>query len=283
MKPKLEKIKFKEPKNLTFICRKPQQLLDFLLGTYGSTATKIKKLIASNAVFLNEKIIKDGKFSIVPGDVVMIKYEKTTHQGLGVSIIFEDEWLIVVDKPAGLLTVSDGQGSDNLFQNLKKEKASDVYICHRLDREVSGLLVFTKTKEVQEMMEDQWQDFHKTYFARVDGEVKNQTEILVNFLKMVGPSMVHVVTSEAEGVKAITEYQVLKKNQRVSDLEITLHTGKKNQIRAQLAYIGHPICGDKKFGSLTKMQSRIALHGWKFKFKHPITKKELALVAPVPF
>jgi 23S rRNA pseudouridine1911/1915/1917 synthase len=273
----------KEAKNLTFVCRKPNNLLDFLLGTYGSTATKIKKLIASKSIYLNEVLIKDIKRNIVEGDVVVIKYEKTINSDRSVSVVFEDEWLVVVDKPAGLLTVSDGSGSENLFQNLKKEYETDIFICHRLDREVSGLLIFAKTKEVQEQIEDQWNDFQKTYFARVDGEVKNQTEVLTNFLKMDGPSLVRIVKSESDGVKAITEYQVIKKDKRTSDLSITLHTGKKNQIRVQLAHIGHPICGDKKFGSINKLQSRIALHSWKLKFKHPQTAEVFQLEAPIPF
>ena len=283
MKNKPAKPISKDPKNLTFVCRKPNNLLDFLLSTYGSTATKIKKLIGGNSVFLNNVLIKDLKQSVVENDVVVIKYEKVDHKSSSIPIIYEDESLVVVNKPAGLLTVSDGNGGENLFQNLKKEQDGEIYICHRLDREVSGLLVFAKTKEVQEKIEDEWNAFHKTYFARVDGEVKNQTDTLTNFLKMEGPSLVRIVKSEQEGVKAITEYHVIKKDKRSSDLEITLHTGKKNQIRIQLSHIGHPIVGDKKFGSITKMQSRIALHSWKLKFNHPITNAEIQVIAPLPF
>jgi 23S rRNA pseudouridine1911/1915/1917 synthase len=283
MKNKPAKPISNEPKNLTFVCRKPNNLLDFLLSTYGSTATKIKKLIGGNSVFLNNVLIKDLKQSVVENDVVVIKYEKVDHKVSSIPIIYEDESLVVVNKPAGLLTVSDGNGGENLFQNLKKEQDGEIYICHRLDREVSGLLVFAKTKEVQEHIEDNWNAFHKTYFARVDGEVKNQTDTLTNFLKMEGPSLVRIVKSEQEGVKAITEYHVIKKDKRFSDLEITLHTGKKNQIRIQLSHIGHPIVGDKKFGSITKMQSRIALHSWKLKFNHPITNAEIQVIAPLPF
>lgn len=283
MKFKVSKPQNKVAKNLTFVCRKPNNLLDFLLSTYGSTATKIKKLIGSNSIFLNEKVIKDLKQNIIAGDVVVIKYSNVETSEKSVAVIFEDEWLVVVDKPAGLLTVSDGGGGENLFQNLKKEYDGEIFICHRLDREVSGLMIFTKTKEAQEKIEDSWSEFHKTYFARVEGEVKQPAEILTNYLKMDGPSLVRIVKNESDGVKAITEYQVIKKSKLTSDLAITLHTGKKNQIRVQLAHIGHPICGDKKFGSNTSMAKRIALHSWKLEFLHPYTNENLTLEAPLPF
>lgn len=273
----------KEVKNLTFVCRKPNELVDFLLSTYGSSATKIRKLASASSIFVNEKVVKDIKQNLIEGDVVVIRMGKPETQDSGVSIIYEDEWLIVVNKPAGLLTVSDGNGGENLFQQLKKEQTGEVFICHRLDREVSGLLIFAKTKEAQETIEDSWNSFQKTYFARVEGEVKNQSAVLTNYLKMDGPTLVRIVKNESEGVKAITEYSVLKKDKRISELEIVLHTGKKNQIRIQLAHIGHPIVGDKKFGSITRMQNRIALHSWKLKCTHPITNHELQFEAPLPF
>ena len=283
MKFEPKKSSSKAGKNLTFVCRKSNNLLDFLLGTYGSTATKIKKLLGSNSIFVNEILTKDLKRNLSEGDVVVIKYEGSKQQDNQINVIFEDDWIVVVDKPAGLLTVSDGSGSESLFQNLKKQMDGDIFICHRLDREVSGLLIFSKSKEVQELIEDQWSEFQKTYFARVEGEMNKQNEILTHYLKMDGPTIVRVVKTEAEGVKAITEYNVIKKDKRYSDLEVNLHTGKKNQIRAQLSHIGHPICGDKKFGSNSKLQGRIALHSWKLSFKHPKTTEIIQLISPIPF
>lgn len=273
----------KEVKNLTFVCRKSNTLLDFLLSTYGSSATKIKKLASIGAIFVNEMNIKDTKHQLKLDDVVVVRFGKIDSTNKGIAIIYEDEYLIVVNKPAGLLTVSDGNGGENLFQQLKKEQSGEVFICHRLDREVSGLLIFTKTKETQELVEDNWNSFKKTYFARVEGEVKNQSAVLTNYLKMDGPTLVRVVDTESEGVKSITEYRVIKKENRETALEILLHTGKKNQIRIQLAHIGHPILGDKKFGSTKRLQNRIALHSWKLEFKHPIFNIEMQLEAPIPF
>jgi len=280
-KPKLQSNK--EAKNLTFVCRKPSQLVEFLLGTYGSSATKLKKLASSGALFVNETNIKNIKQDLIVGDVVTIRMSSVESHGSTLPIIYEDDHLIVVNKPAGLLTVSDGNGGENLFQQLKKELSGEVFICHRLDREVSGLLVFAKTKELQELIEDNWAAIKKIYFARVEGEVKNNTEHLVNYLKMDGPSIVRVVNNEQEGVKAITEYHVLKKGKLESDLEVVLHTGKKNQIRIQLSLIGHPIVGDKKFGSTKRMQNRIALHSWKLELIHPITNAVMQWEAPRPF
>lgn len=273
----------KEVKNLTFVCRKPNIIIDFLLGTYGSSATKLKKLASVGAILVNEQVVKDIKKNIGEGDVVVIRMGTVDSSNSSVSIVYEDAWLIVVNKPAGLLTVTDGNGGENLFQQLKKEQSGEVFICHRLDREVSGLLIFTKTKEAQEIIEENWSAFQKTYFARVEGEVKIQTAILTNYLKIEGPTLVRVVKDEAEGVKAITEYSVLNKSKQFSDLEIMLHTGKKNQIRIQLAHMGHPIVGDKKFGSITRMQNRIALHSWKLQCKHPINNTDLQFEAPLPF
>lgn len=272
-------------KSLQFYCHENITLIDFLLKTYGSTATKIKKLSSLNLILLNDNIIKDLKVEIKDGDIVTINRENSNHQRRNtVEVLFEDEYLVVVNKPAGLLTVSDDSGDNNLFKELKSIYKKDIFICHRLDREVSGVIIFSKSKKVQVEIEDQWSSFQKTYRARVEGVPIKLHDTLTHYLIYSGPKKVIVSEKEIEeSVKAITEYRLIEAQKSYADLEILLHTGKKNQIRAQLSYIGHPIVGDTKFNASTKMGNRIALHSYQIKMKHPISLEDIVITAPMPF
>lgn len=191
-------------------------------------------------------------------------------------IIYEDKFLIVVYKKAGLLTISrDNKRDLNLYDEvksyLKKQNPKNkVFIVHRLDKDTSGLVLFAKSESVKLSLQSNWDKVVRKYYALVEGIPLKKEDTLVNYL--YEKKNYEVVVSN-KGKKAITEYKVLssKKN---SLLDILIRTGRKNQIRVQLAYIGNPIVGDKTYGHKNK---RMYLEAYYLEFRHPVTKKELVL------
>lgn len=270
-------------KPLKFFCHEKGTLLAFLLKTYGSTHTKIKKFLFAEQIWLNEEVVKDLNVTVQEGDIVVIKRENYGQSLTSFKVLYEDEVLVVVDKPAGLLTVADESRRDNLFKQMKFVYKNNLFICHRLDREVSGVLLFCKTKDAQIYIEDHWSEFEKIYYARVEGALKQEHAILEHYIVYSGQHKVFVQQQQKNGVKIITEYKVIASNSTYSDLEVKLHTGKKNQIRAQLGFIGHPILGDIKFGAMKKWGNRIALHSQQLVFFHPTTHEKIVVTSNAPF
>jgi len=195
-----------------------------------------------------------------------------------IAVAYEDEWLLVVDKPAGLLTIPTPKKelrtlTSILNEDLKKGGLSyRLYPCHRLDRETSGLIVYAKGKSIQrKMMEEFWcRNIKKTYIAFAQGRL----------LKDEGK-----INYPIEGRSAITEYIILEKRMDFSIVEIMPLTGRTNQIRIHFKQIGHPLVGETKFAFRRDFKlkaKRLCLHAKMLEFIHPLTKKVISLVAPLP-
>jgi RluA family pseudouridine synthase len=208
----------------------------------------------------------------------------------GLVILHEDRDIIVVDKPAGLLTV--GTDSDKsrtayfvLTNYVRKGHARSrnrIFIVHRLDRETSGVLVFAKTEEAQFRLQTQWQETEKQYLAVVHGRCKKPSDTIATYLAENKAHVVYSTTDPTQGKPARTAYKVLKQTKDFALLEVDLLTGRKNQIRVHLAGIGHPIVGDKKYGRERDSHGRLALHARTISFKHPASGKRLTFSARVP-
>ena len=190
-------------------------------------------------------------------EVTINKYNKSKD----IKIIYEDKDIIVVDKPYNLLTISNGKEislynlvSEYVKKNNKKNK---IFIVHRLDKDTSGLVVFAKNIKTKKYLQDNWDKVERRYLALVSGITK-EGEILKNYLK---ENKNHYVYVSNIGALAITEYTKIKEINNNSLLDINIKTGKKNQIRVQLSNIGHPILGDKKYGS--NNYKRLCLHAYK--------------------
>jgi 23S rRNA pseudouridine1911/1915/1917 synthase len=211
---------------------------------------------------------------------------------LEIKIIFEDNHLLVVEKPANMLTQSDSSGDLDLLSYLKNDlkiryqKPGNVYLwlIHRLDRPVGGLMVFAKTSKAASRLSAQIREggFGKYYFAVVRGYLATVQSRLTNYLiKDSGRNIVSVVSKPIPGSKeAILDYWVVGKRERLSLLKIALGTGRPHQIRVQLAAIGHPLYGDQKYGStINRPGERLALFSFKLQFQHPTTKEYLEFKA----
>ncbi|XDD42871.1 RluA family pseudouridine synthase [Leptospira sp. WS60.C2] len=208
----------------------------------------------------------------------------------GLSILFEDRDLLVVDKPAGLLTIAtESEKSKTAYASLMDyvKKGSErsknrIFIVHRLDRDTSGILVFAKTEVAKQTLQDNWDKTKKFYVAVTHGIWKEKKGIIQSYLTESKAHRVYSVDDPKLGKLAETKYKVLKESNLYSLLEIELITGRKNQIRVHFAENKHPIVGDSKYGNDTKSYQRMALHSLSITLNHPFHKKELTFSTTIP-
>lgn len=282
------------PPKLTKLTAKDEmQLMEFLIAKMGGMSrSSIKSLLGHRQISVNDKIITQFDFLLKPNDKVTVNSTRgnleLTHPKL--RIIFEDNDLIVVEKKEGLLTVTTGTGDDTtafsiLKNHVKKSSpANKIYTVHRLDRETSGVLVFTKNRDAQHTFRNNWQEIvtKRTYVALVEGKVAKEKDRIVSWLTENEVSLkIRSSKTDNGGKEAITNYKLLKSNEEFSLLEIELETGRKNQIRVHLESIGHPIVGDRKYGSSVSI-GRLALHARVLEFYHPVTGEIMHFETQIP-
>lgn len=269
-------------------------LMDFLLSKMGGMSrTSIKSLLAHRQIMVNGKISTKFNLALKPNDSVIVTSGRGNvelhHPKL--KIIFEDSHLIVVEKKEGLLTVSTGNSDETtafsiLKTHVKKSAPSNrIFVVHRLDRETSGVIMFAKTKEVQMILQENWHRIitRRVYVALVEGSVAKEQDTIATWLTENEKSLkIHSSMVDNGGQEAITHYKRIKTNDKFSLLEIELETGRKNQIRVHMQGIGHPIVGDKKYGSTTSALNRLGLHARILAFYHPITTEVVSFETPVP-
>jgi RluA family pseudouridine synthase len=212
------------------------------------------------------------------------------HQPKGLTILFEDQHIIVVDKMHGLLTMGTEREKEKtayflLNDYVKKgneRSRNRVFIVHRLDRDTSGLLIFAKNEHAKRFLQDNWKGFRKEYFAVVHGIMEEKEGEITSWLFESKAFRVYSVSDPDKGKFAKTAYKVIKESDKFSLLEINLITGRKNQIRVHLAEKGHPVAGDKIYGNTEKGIKRLALHAYSLTIIHPFTKKEMSFETGIP-
>ena len=281
------------PKLTKLTANDEMQLMEFLIAKMGGMSrSSIKSLLGHRQISVNDKIITQFDFLLKPNDKVTVNSTRgnleLTHPKL--RIIFEDNDLIVVEKKEGLLTVTTGTGDDTtafsiLKNHVKKSSpANKIYTVHRLDRETSGVLVFSKNRDAQHTFRNNWQEIvtKRTYVALVEGKVAKEKDRIVSWLTENEVSLkIRSSKTDNGGKEAITNYKLLKSNEEFSLLEIELETGRKNQIRVHLESIGHPIVGDRKYGSSVSI-GRLALHARVLEFYHPVTGEIMHFETQIP-
>ena len=208
----------------------------------------------------------------------------------GLAILYEDRDILVVDKPAGLLTM--GTDTDKtrtayfvLTDYVRKGYAksrSRIFIVHRLDRDTSGILVFAKTIEAKLFLQDQWKDTEKKYLAVVHGRCDRMAGTITTYLAENSAQRVYSTSDTRKGKLSHTAYRVLKQTKDFALLEVNPLTGRKNQIRVHLADIGHPVGGDRMYGKVNAAHTRLALHARSISFTHPRSRKQFVLETTVP-
>ena len=271
-------------------------LMAFLLSKMGGMSrTSVKNLLSRRVVHLNGRVETHPDTQLKPGDEVVILPEQGTRQLTHpkLRIVYEDDYLIVVEKREGLLTVSAHPGSaeTTAFSILKdyvrrSDKRNGIFVVHRLDRETSGLLVFAKTRELQEYMRTYWRQLvtKRTYVAVVEGQMPKEEDTIRTWLSE-DPKTTMVYSSPVDdgGKEAVTHYKMLKTNGDYSLLELNLETGRTNQIRVHMASVGHPVVSDRKYGSgRIPPIDRLGLHARILEFIHPATEQVVHFETPVP-
>lgn len=211
-------------------------------------------------------------------------------QPKGLSVLYEDHDILVVNKTHGLLTVSDAKHKEDtayfrLTDYVRKgnRKAKNrIFIVHRLDRDTSGVIVFAKHEKAKHFLQDEWQNFQKKYSAVVTGVLSDKKGIITSYLAENSIHKMYSVKDPAKGKLAKTGYTVLQESKKFSLLEIDLLTGRKNQIRVHFSEKGFPVAGDKKYGGKEKGIKRLALHAVSITIVHPHSKEAMTFRTDIP-
>lgn len=208
----------------------------------------------------------------------------------GIEILYEDDDLIIINKPAGLLTVkTETNKTENAYYvlcdyvrkgNYKSKKS--VFVVHRLDQYTSGVVIFAKSQETKTALQDNWPQTKKTYIAAVHGILEEKTGTVISYLAENKIFKVYSTKDSEKGKLAKTAYKVIKEGKETSLVELDLLTGRKNQIRVHMADIGHPIVGDRKYGKSGDKYKRLALHSESITFTHPSSQKSMTITAKLP-
>ncbi len=269
------------------------ELLPYLLDLpLGLSRKQAKDLLRFRSVTVSRMTTVRHDTQLEPGDVVTIASGKqvpaSSIERHGLKIVHLDDDIVVVDKREGLLSMgSEGEKERTahriLNEHLKALTGSpsqQAFIVHRLDRETSGLMMFARSRAIQAALQDNWKTVTKKYLAVVEGvPAKTDGTLRDNLVESKSLRMHRV---ERGGELAITHYRVLRNGRGNSLVELTLETGRKNQIRVQMAGLGHPIVGDRKYGATTDPARRLALHSSELKFRHPVSGASMEFRSQLP-
>jgi 23S rRNA pseudouridine1911/1915/1917 synthase len=227
-----------------------------------------------------------------PGsDGIRKQTEKSIRSRFGdIKVLFEDQHIIIVDKPAGLLTIATGKNEyETLYRLVNqylalKKRRERMFVVHRLDRDTSGIVLFAKSYKEKLTLQDSWQTIvdNKIYTAIVEGRVTDKTKEIRSYLAENRAFKVYSTEDTSIGKEAITSFECVTSGKAYSMLRIRLATGRKNQIRVHMSDYGHPVAGDKKYGGATNPLRRLCLHATELEFAHPVTGEKIKVVSPPP-
>ena len=267
----------------------PTGLLVYLIATLSDTKrTRVKEILRSGLVHVNGASCTQYDIQIGPRDSVEIRSERAVVQhSLPFDVLFEDGSLFVINKPNGLLTVGNKLEKNRTVESIVNQalaaQRQRCYIVQRLDLYTSGVLLLAKTETAQKKIKDNWGKSDKFYHALVEGVPQPTQATLTHFLSEDERLLVHASrTPNRSGIKATLSYETLKLHDAYTLLRVKLKTGKKNQIRAQMSAIGHPIAGDAKYGATTNPLDRLCLHASSLSLLHPVTNQRISFTAPLP-
>ncbi len=267
-----------------YIAKKEEELYTFLRNNVSGSKNNIKSFLTHELVSVNGKTVTKYNYLLKENDEVTIGAHKVESFLGNVKILYEDNNILVVDKPSGMLTIATEEEKDktnNLFSVLqkyvkKKNSNCKLYVVHRLDKDTSGVILFSKNEKLMELLQRDWNEITtRIYYAVVKGVTKDR-EALKSFLNE-NDNLVTYTSNK--GKLAITEYQRIKNNSDYSLLKINIKTGRRNQIRVQLKEIGHPILGDNKYGLKDKNFKRLFLHAEELEIINPLDKKKYKFVS----
>lgn len=264
-------------------------LLAWLIAAMkGASRSRIKEWLRHGRVRVNGVPVSRHDHPVGPADRITLADAAATREPIPrLAILHEDEHVIAVDKPCGLLAVAtDAEKDDTAFTRLaailNSRSAGRPYVVHRLDRDTSGVLLFARSAETRDRLQHGWEAVEKTYFAVVDGTPRDAAGTVENHLLEGKNLRVRIVQPGGDAKLAITHYRVLASRGPYTALEVKLGTGRKHQIRVHLASLGCPVIGDEVYGARTNPARRLGLHAWKLSFVHPATGNRVEIESPTP-
>lgn len=267
-------------------------LLEFLLANVKESRTKVKATLQGQGIKVNGKCVTQFDYRLKPGMKVAVSKTKRNQEVFRsryVKIVYEDDWLVVVEKSVGVLSMAAGHSSLNVKAILddyfrKSRQSCRAHVVHRLDRDTSGLMVYAKDIETEQILEHNWHDivYDRRYVAVVSGEIVEEGGTVANWLKDNKAYVTYSSPYDNGGKYAVTHFHVLARTTEHSLVEFKLETGRKNQIRVHSADMGHPVCGDPKYGNGDDPLHRLCLHAYMLCFVHPATGEHMEFETPVP-
>jgi 23S rRNA pseudouridine1911/1915/1917 synthase len=272
-----------------------EELLTFLLKNFTSLSrNNIKTLLSKQQILVNGASVRQFNFVIKPGDRVSISPYPVKKDGKRMSklkILYEDDELIAIVKPNGLLTIADDKEKEAtayryMMDYVREENPLNrIYVVHRIDKETSGVLVFAKNEELRDALQDKWNDLVQTreYIAICEGHFENKEGTRISYLLPTKTNLMYSSHKRGDGQKAITHYQVIAENEDYSLVRVNIDTGRKNQIRVHMKDLGHMVVGDEKYQSHLDPLKRLGLHNRILEFDHPLKKgKHYKFIAEPP-
>lgn len=283
----------KQKGNVTFKVEEQTELMKFLIEKLtGKSRNNIKSLLKNRQVLVDGVFISQFNHPLNVGQEVMISESRFSDKDMkGIKVVYEDEYVIAIEKESGILTIATDKERNKTAYNMVKKyvKAKNplekLFIVHRLDRDTSGVMIFAKTEEMQQILQTNWQEMvlKRTYVAVVEGKVEKKSDTIISYLKENSAFVTFSSKTQIEGSKkAITHYTVLRRSKGYTLVDAEIETGRKNQIRVHMQDLGHSIVGDKKYGSTTNPLGRLGLHARSIIFKHPKTGKILSFETGIP-
>lgn len=270
----------------------PTTLLPFLLTTIkGKSRNNIKSLLSRKLVTVDGKPTSQFDTPLAPGQVVTILSVPAPRQdALPFPLLYEDEHIIVVNKPAKLLSVANEKEKTRTAYHMVTDYVKNqhidnrIFVIHRLDRDTSGVLMFAKDAQTKELFQSRWNEIvtRRGYQAVVEGIPRRASDTIKTHLVETKTHLIFSGEPGRNAQEAITNYKMVKAGSGYALLDISIDTGRKNQIRVHMAEMGNPIAGDKQYGAGTNPIGRLCLHANELSFIHPITGKPTTFIAKTP-
>ena len=274
-----------------YVVDAPSELLEWLLANLKQSRSKVKATLQGRGVRVGGKVVTQFDYRLEPGmKVAVSKVKKAAElQSRYVRLVYEDRHLVVVEKQAGILSMAAGHSSltvkavlDDYFR--RSNQRCTAHVVHRLDRDTSGLMIYAKEMQAEQILEHEWHErvYDRRYVAVVSGEMERDEGTVASWLRDNKAYITYSSPVDNGGKYAVTHYHTLARTTQHSLVEYVLETGRKNQIRVHSADIGHPVCGDVKYGNGDDPIGRLCLHAYVLCFVHPITNRRLEFETPVP-
>lgn len=266
-------------------------LLDWLLSNLKESKSKVKATLKNSGIKVNGKFRTQFDYPLHNGDRVSVSKSKknNTFHSKFLKLVYEDQYLVVIEKNVGILSMAAGHSTlnvktvlDDYFRRTRQHCTA--HVVHRLDRDTSGLMIYAKDMQTEQILEHDWHNivYDRRYVAVVSGEMEDDEGTIANWLKDNRAYITYSSPVDNGGKYAVTHFHVLDRTATHSLVEYRLETGRKNQIRVHSADMGHPVCGDVKYGNGDNPIGRLCLHAYILCFYHPINHKRMEFETEIP-